>query len=438
MRVPKDHSGALPRRKSCAACIKAKRRCDQRMPACSRCTTRRISCTYSSPSVSQARGISTISPTPDLTFEEDVGESSGLTHAISTAHTPTTLATTSPLPNSSQWDPGLPDLDVFDIENLLHNNEYRVDANIQNMAFLNSSPLFSLPSLSFACRWAVAGYPPGPGEMASLPDDIHEYALNRLKTYPRAFVRSGGNSFISPQLYDGALPQPLLNAFCACTTYYARSGPTTRISFQVLDCIASALASPRTSWTIAEHLASLQALMLLQIIRLFDGDVRQRAVAEEHETIMKQWTSQLHLRFENEVSDDLGDHSQVIPSEPSWRAWLFSESVRRTLIVSHLLQGVYSVSKTGKCCSQGEIDSIKFTAASSLWGARSSWHWLRAWRSQRHWDVVMMDFDLILQDAIRSELDDFAMLMLATYRGLDTARDFMTKKVEGSVPAVTS
>lgn len=35
-----------PRRKSCQACVRAKRRCDQRSPACLRCAQRKIQCQY--------------------------------------------------------------------------------------------------------------------------------------------------------------------------------------------------------------------------------------------------------------------------------------------------------------------------------------------------------------------------------------------------------
>jgi hypothetical protein len=54
-----------PRRKSCQACIKARRRCDLASPACQRCAHRRISCQYPSGSrnVSQA-----MSPAPSTSF----------------------------------------------------------------------------------------------------------------------------------------------------------------------------------------------------------------------------------------------------------------------------------------------------------------------------------------------------------------------------------
>lgn len=44
-----ERANPPPRRKSCQACIKAKRRCDLGQPACIRCTQRLLECQYSSP-----------------------------------------------------------------------------------------------------------------------------------------------------------------------------------------------------------------------------------------------------------------------------------------------------------------------------------------------------------------------------------------------------
>lgn len=45
--VYKERNGAaIPRRKSCRACAKAKRRCDLMLPVCSRCSQRRLGCEY--------------------------------------------------------------------------------------------------------------------------------------------------------------------------------------------------------------------------------------------------------------------------------------------------------------------------------------------------------------------------------------------------------
>lgn len=42
----KERSASIPRRKSCRACAKAKRRCDLFLPVCSRCNQRGLDCEY--------------------------------------------------------------------------------------------------------------------------------------------------------------------------------------------------------------------------------------------------------------------------------------------------------------------------------------------------------------------------------------------------------
>jgi hypothetical protein len=42
----RERQNPPPRRKSCSACIKAKRRCDTALPSCLRCSQRRITCVY--------------------------------------------------------------------------------------------------------------------------------------------------------------------------------------------------------------------------------------------------------------------------------------------------------------------------------------------------------------------------------------------------------
>ncbi len=44
--------------------------------------------------------------------------------------------------------------------------------------------------------------------------------------------------------------------------------------------------SNEASWSIAENLAGVQALILVQIIQLFDGDIRQRHLAEQNEVVL--------------------------------------------------------------------------------------------------------------------------------------------------------
>lgn len=64
------------RRKSCLACVKSKRRCDQKLPACLRCAQRRIDCEYPT-RIPQSRRTPSCAETQhaaQLVLEDDVGE----------------------------------------------------------------------------------------------------------------------------------------------------------------------------------------------------------------------------------------------------------------------------------------------------------------------------------------------------------------------------
>lgn len=69
-----------PRRKSCLACVKSKRRCNQRFPSCLRCAQRRIPCEYAAqvPQSSRAESYAEAEPTALLVTRQDNGEREAL------------------------------------------------------------------------------------------------------------------------------------------------------------------------------------------------------------------------------------------------------------------------------------------------------------------------------------------------------------------------
>lgn len=68
-----------PRRKSCHACVKAKRRCDQKLPTCTRCSQRKIACQYPSwPARFEAAPISPSPATPRAFGTEFLPDDSGV------------------------------------------------------------------------------------------------------------------------------------------------------------------------------------------------------------------------------------------------------------------------------------------------------------------------------------------------------------------------
>jgi hypothetical protein len=174
-------------------------------------------------------------------------------------------------------------------------------------------------------------------------------------------------------------------------------------------------------------LAAVQALIIFQFIRLFDGDIRQRALAEDAEPILEAWTFELQRRTQEE-------RTFTTVTAPSWRSWVFAESVRRTITMSFFLSGIYSLVKRGFCTVSEQVTANSFTAQRALWAASSELEWSRAKATCNRWWVDKMDFRLLLEEGQVSELDDFGMVMLITYNGRDVIDHWLATKTLVQVP----
>ena len=103
-------------------------------------------------------------------------------------------------------------------------------------------------------------------------------------------------------------------------------------------------------------LASVQALLLYQIIRLL---VRQRADAEVGEAVLIAWNEQLQGRIQLQslsADPESSSDSQEPLTISTWQDWIISESVKRTVLTSYMLQGVYSFLKLGYDKVSGKVN----------------------------------------------------------------------------------
>ncbi len=130
--------------------------------------------------------------------------------------------------------------------------------------------------------------------------------------------------------------------------------------FQIIEARVAELIhkSNEASWSISDNFAGVQPLILIHTIQLFDGDIRQRALAEQNEAILVRWTDQLHMRTKDEL----------VASNPLiWPSWIFAGSLRRTILLSHLLRGLYSCFKLGFCNNDESLAPLLFTAQAPQW-----------------------------------------------------------------------
>ncbi|KAF5009964.1 hypothetical protein FDECE_3871 [Fusarium decemcellulare] len=190
-----------------------------------------------------------------------------------------------------------------------------------------------------------------------------------LRSFPAEFSKSGSTSFVHFGLYGSHLPLPLQVVREICGSYMAGrnqlAGPwLSTFTFTVRHVLR--LATQAGSF--ADTLAYAQAISLLQIIRLLDfPDLSEDDVERDNEA-MWALTHQLWQRAP----------SQLPISLSPWQAWLFSENVRRTILVCNILLGVYASSRRGYTIHSLCIEALPFDMRTQLWDANSERSWLAA------------------------------------------------------------
>ncbi|KAJ5762835.1 hypothetical protein N7533_001516 [Penicillium manginii] len=350
---------ARSRQKSCIACAEGKRRCNRQTPDCSRCLAQGLVCTYKS------------AWPPKRQIISNQLQSSHLLEA----------GPESP-PASSETLLFMP-LDQFYID----------DTNV-GIPWLTPMPsLLSIPSLSPA-----AIYP----ETTILDKWSTNQLLRNIKSYPQEFVITRKTPFIHSRLYDAYLPDAIQDAFTVLAAYSIKTSETEDLVFRILESKTTGLVEQdiHTS-TLPQILAAVHALMLFQIVQLFDGDIRQRSLAEQHMDILRIWAFQLQERA-----------ASLTPAI-TWQEWIVAESARRTIIFVMMIEGLYLSLKTGCCPNVKAMSILPFTSKTTLWDLGTSASWLEESDRLPSETVLYGDFARGWQEGqLPGRLDGFQKLLL--------------------------
>jgi hypothetical protein len=151
---------------------------------------------------------------------------------------------------------------------------------------------------------------------------------------------------------------------------YCQKGPDNQqLVFSLLDRSISRLISNSSSCGFEELLLGTQALIFYQIIRLFDdSSIRQRVNAERQLGVLDAWTTRLK---------NMGAACQdgLLPSKSTYEHWVAMESARRTVVVSVMLQAIYSLLKNGSCSSVPLMATLPVSLDGKLWSLSEDDWW---------------------------------------------------------------
>jgi hypothetical protein len=289
-----------------------------------------------------------------------------------------------------------------------------------NMEVINTGAFDFDDKLDFYDNGLLANPLPDVGVMDR---DRIKYVVRQLKSYPEMLFRQGKAPFIHSRSYENTMPQAIQDACSACALYAGKTEQNEAMVWDIITAKANLLMEPRRSWSMSEHLACLQALIIFQILCLFDGHIRQRADGEQHEAVLTQWTDLLVQRT--------GTSESVVST--TWESWVFEEAIRRTIIVSLMVKAMFSIQKQGFCTLVGAVTELSFTARKSLWEAPTSQHWQRACKERSKLFISHMDFEEVLSTANLSEVDELCLLMMVTYKGIDGVNEWISRTGHASL-----
>ena len=188
-------------------------------------------------------------------------------------------------------------------------------------------------------------------------ETIH-YIFIHLASFPTMFAERGRTPFIDLQVYDDSLPESIQDTWSICASAATGRSVNEALLSRSLDSKTSQLiSSARDAHSFSHLLASVQALILALIMRLISRHFVLPPSADALLSTLGKLTFRLWQQAPAQISTSLTPR----------QAWLFAESVRRTILTSHLLRGTWSTFSHGYFLHTPFVEALPFDVRTSLW-----------------------------------------------------------------------
>jgi hypothetical protein len=369
------------RQKSCAACAAAKRRCHPQLPQCPRCISRGLRCSYKNEPL-QIGGSQISSP-------DKLERAGSSTNSLSGRSELVQLSLSEPhsaLPFS--WAEQVNPMGFRASDQPLELNEHFISTLIRGTQFTSATI---------------------PMEISRVMREIDPWSIDcmvrNITSWPALFVHKLEVPFIHSPTHTLSMPEPLQGTFMACTGYIAKTTENKSLVLHVIEQRVEQLLQQQP-WLLSleTHLATLQAVLMLHWIQLWDGDIRQRALAETHIDTINLWAFQLHIR--------VSVATRQLSASPTWEQWIALESSRRTVIIAFVVHGVYEATKSGICPYISTMEQLQFTVDCGPWIAQDSKDWERHVSNVNLSVTTYDDFSRAWKQRAHSPVDIFNKLLL--------------------------
>ena len=284
--------------------------------------------------------------------------------------------------------------------------------------------------------------------------DLNTHMMRVFRWFGQ-WVQKGSNPIIHPRLYRTRFPRCIQDAYTTLGSYIHKNRSNEHTVFQILEDRAKQLVRDHgtvpedsavenvclgsTTLDSLEHLARVQALLVYQLIGLYDGNIRLRHLSESYIPVLHSWMQQMVQHAsqavclggsivsssyeQTAIGCSLSDitHYENIP----WYSWILSESIRRTWLVASGVQGTYLAFRGGKEASNC-MGGMMFTTRQGVWDAPSSAVWEKLCSEVNVGLMQLAESDRLFTDAGPEEVDEFAKVILEVSFGSERMERWVT------------
>lgn len=296
----------------------------------------------------------------------------------------------------------------------------------------------------FTCseNWQV-GFPTT-NDSSSTVSDLERF-IKRIFRWLLEWIETGSNSFIHARLYQSRFPRCIQDAYAALSCYFHRNSANKQIALRIIEDRAKSLvaengnpsADPSTNITTTstldplEQVSRVHALLIYQIIGLYDGDIRLRHLSEIHMPTLNTWIQEMALHSsqipslgrylissDKEQATDGWDSCISAQRENLlWYSWILTESIRRAWVVGSGIQVVFTA------LQQKKIDSCQggmmITTRQGVWEAPSSVAWEKLCLEVHVGLMQMVEAERVFTESAPSEINEFTKVALEVVFGRD-------------------
>lgn len=456
--------------KACRTCAQSKRKCGRQIPTCGRCQYRGIRCHY--PAAKR-------SPTlpPDHEDETRLAAGEQLVFGGASPVPVTDVALDASLLDTNRiFDlSGGDDAMQFDVLFPLNSGFPFPSSAINYNPKASVSALHTLPWFLESGTWELDQLHDADYERPYYCSIVLNQNIDDTQAWLATWVKTGACPFIHSRIYTYQIPRCIQDAYTALSTYQNRT-PENKVIIQALieERVKQLLdgqpkpdpreedecpMSDHSALTPFEHLARVHALLVYQMIGLYDGDIRLRHVAETQIPTLNGWLRQLiqsaksaarhgpeefisslvdppnkgamgpyashfttKTSSETEVMFTATTASLLGPEVTAWYAWLFAETIRRTWLVACTVQTIYLTLQVRSAPCPG---GLPFTVREGLWSADSAFAWATRCRESEKQEGLGIDFirrqqaHVVFEQRSPDDIDEFSKRLFEITFGIE-------------------